>query len=84
MTILAGLGLGVERVTAQISMRSGRCSAHKLRPFDKRIVAVTRKLDNDEMVWRYGFGRNRLRRLTEPALDHPATKAAAEAAQEDS
>jgi len=55
---------------------------HKLRPFDKRIVAVTRRLDGDEMVWRYGPFRNRLRRLDAPPLDHPATRAAAEAAEE--
>ena len=54
---------------------------HKLRPFDKLIVAVTRRLDGDEMRWRYGPFRNKLRRLTEPPLDHPATRAAAEAAR---
>ncbi len=53
---------------------------HKLRPFGKKIVAVTRRLDGDEMVWRYGPFRNRLRRLHGPPLDHPATRAAAEAA----
>lgn len=55
---------------------------HKLRPFGKKVVAVTRKLDGDEMIWRYGPFRNRLRRLAEPPLDHPATRAAHEAAQE--
>ncbi len=55
-------------------------SVHKLRPFGKKIVAVTRRLDGDEMVWRYGPWRNRLRRLDSPPLDHPATRAAAEAA----
>jgi hypothetical protein len=53
---------------------------HKLRPFDKRIVAVTRRRDGKEMRWRYGPFKNKLRRLTEPPLDHPATKAAAEVA----
>lgn len=53
---------------------------HKLRPFAKRIVMVTRSLDGDEMHWRYGPFRNKLRRLTEPPLDHPATAAAAAAA----
>lgn len=33
-----------------------------------------------DMLWRYGARTNRLRRLTEPPLDHPATRAAAEAA----
>ena len=27
---------------------------HKLRPFDEKLVAVTRKFDGDEMQWRYG------------------------------
>lgn len=53
---------------------------HKLRPFAKKVVAVTRRLDGDEMVWRYGPFRNRLRRLDGPPFDHPATRAAAEAA----
>ena len=53
---------------------------HKLRPFDKKIVAVTRRLVDGEMVWRYGPFRNRLRRLEGPPLDHPATRAAAKAA----
>ena len=53
---------------------------HKLRPFNKKVVAVTRRLDGDEMVWRYGPFKNRLRRLDAPPLDHPATRAAAEAA----
>ena len=53
---------------------------HKLRPFGRRVVAVTRHLDGDEMVWRYGPFRNRLRRLDGPPFDHPATRAAAEAA----
>jgi hypothetical protein len=50
---------------------------HKLRPWGKRIVAVTRLLEGDEMRWRYGPFRNKLRRLTEPPLSHPATAAAA-------
>ena len=53
---------------------------HKLRPFGRKVVAVTRRLDGDELVWRYGPFRNRLRRLAGPPLDHPATRAAAEAA----
>ena len=61
---------------------------HKLRPFGKKVVAVTRRLDpadpsGNTMLWRYGPGRNRLVRLTEPPLDHPATRAAAAAAQND-
>jgi len=50
---------------------------HKLRPWGKWVVAVTRRLEGDELRWRYGPFRNKLRRLTEPPLDHPATAAAA-------
>lgn len=39
---------------------------HNLYPGDKRVVAVTRYLDGDEMVWRWGPWRNRLRRLDAP------------------
>jgi hypothetical protein len=56
---------------------------HKLRPFDKKVVAVTRRLDGAEMRWRYGPFKNKLRRLTKPPLDHPATRAAAQAASEE-
>jgi len=31
------------------------------------------------MLWRYSYSRNRLRRLDGPPLDHPATRAAADA-----
>jgi len=40
---------------------------HNLYPSDRRVVAVTRYLDGDEMVWRWGPWRNRLRRLDQPA-----------------
>ncbi len=53
---------------------------HKLRPWAKRVVLVTRWLEGDELRWRYGPFRNKLRRLTEPPLEHPATAAAAGAA----
>lgn len=76
---IAGIGGAHIRVAANWDD-----GVHKLRPFNKKVVAVTRKLDGDEMVWRYGPFRNRLRRLAEPPLDHPATKAAHEAAQENS
>ena len=39
---------------------------HNLYPGNKRVVAVTRYLDGDEMVWRWGPWRNRLRRLDAP------------------
>ncbi|MEM9464687.1 MAG: hypothetical protein AAGA90_04910 [Actinomycetota bacterium] len=73
-------GIGGRRIRVAATFED---SVHKLRPFDKKIVAVTRRLDGDELVWRYGLTKNRLHRLTEPPLDHPATRAAAEAAQED-
>lgn len=39
---------------------------HNLYPANKGVVAVTRYLDGDEMVWRWGPWRNRLRRLAAP------------------
>lgn len=72
---VAGFGGGRIRVAA--TYEDG---VHKLRPFGRRLVAVTRRLDGDEMVWRYGLFRNRARRLDGPPLDHPATRAAAAAA----
>ena len=53
---------------------------HKLRPWAKPVVIVTRWLEGDELRWRYGPFRNKLRRLTQPPLEHPATAAAAAAA----
>ena len=70
-------GFGGPRIRVAASFEDG---VHKLRPFDKKVVAVTRRLDGEEMVWRYGPFRNRLRRLEAPPLDHPATLAAVEAA----
>ena len=40
---------------------------HNLYPGNKRVIAVTRYLDGDEMVWRWGPWRNRLTRLEVPA-----------------
>jgi hypothetical protein len=37
-----------------------------LRPGGGKLIAVTRYLDGDEMIWRYGPWRNRLRRLDPP------------------
>lgn len=70
-------GIGGRRMSVAATFEGG---VHKLRPFNKKIVAVTRRLDGDEMLWRYGPSRNRLRRLDGPPMDHPATRAAAEAA----
>ena len=74
---IAGFEGGRIRVAAPFER-----GVHKLRPFNKRVVAVTRKLDGEETRWRYGPFKNKLRRLTVPPLDHLATKAAAEAAAE--
>ncbi|MGB1631377.1 MAG: hypothetical protein ACPHIC_10620, partial [Acidimicrobiales bacterium] len=73
-------GIGGRRIRVAATFEDG---VHKLRPFDKKVVAVTRRLDGDELIWRYGLSTNRLRRLTEPPLDHPATRAAATAAKRD-
>lgn len=70
-------GIGGRHIRVAATMENG---VHKLRPFNKKVVMVTRRLDGDELLWRYGPTRNRLRRLTAPPLDHPATRAAAEAA----
>lgn len=59
-------GIGGRRIRVAATFEHG---VHKLRPFGKPIVAVTRRLDGDEMLWRYGPTRNRLRRLTAPPLD---------------
>ena len=78
-------GIGGRRIRVAATFEDG---VHKLRPFDKKIVLVTRRLEGTdpetaELRWRYGLFTNRLRRLTEPPLDHPATRAAAEAAASD-
>ena len=70
-------GFDGDRIRVAATFEDG---VHKLRPFGRKVVAVTRRLDGDELVWRYGPFRNRLRRLAGPPLDHPATRAAAEAA----
>ena len=72
---IAGFDGGRIRVAA--TFENG---VHKLRPWAKRIVMVTRHLEGDELRWRYGPFRNKLRRLIEPPMDHPATAAAVAAA----
>ena len=71
-------GIGGRRIRVAARWKNG---VHKLRPWNT-VVAVTRQLnaENGDMIWRYGRRINRLRRLTEPPFDHPATRAAAEAA----
>ena len=51
------------QISVAARFENGRLNLY---PGDKRIVAVTRYLDGDEMVWRWGPWRNRLRRLDEP------------------
>ena len=51
------------QVSVAARFEDGRLNLY---PGDKRVVAVTRYLDGDEMVWRWGLWRNRLRRLDEP------------------
>ncbi|MDG2025536.1 MAG: hypothetical protein P8J50_00325 [Acidimicrobiales bacterium] len=72
-------GFNGSRIRVAATMENG---VHKLRPGNKKIVAVTRQLadDGETMIWRYGPGKNNCRRLTERPTDHPATKAAIEAA----
>ena len=56
-------GFNGDRIRVAATFEDG---VHKLRPGGGRVVAVTRRLEGDEMRWRYGPFRNKLRRLTEP------------------
>ncbi|NNE73610.1 MAG: hypothetical protein HKN26_08105 [Acidimicrobiales bacterium] len=71
-------GFGGARIRVAATFEDG---VHKLRPGAKRIVAVTRRLVDDELRWRYGPFQNKLRRLTEVPLDHPKTRSAFEASR---
>lgn len=51
------------QVSVAARFEDGRLNLY---PGNKRVVAVTRYLDGEEMVWRWGPWRNRLRRLDEP------------------
>lgn len=57
------VGEGGAQVSVAARFEDGR---HNLYPGDKGVVVVTRYLDGDEMIWRWGPYRNRLRRLTAP------------------
>ncbi len=70
-------GFDGQRIRVAATFEDG---VHMLRPWAKPEVMVTRQLEGDELRWRYGPFDNKLRRLTEPPLDHPATAAAAAAA----
>ena len=65
-------GIGGRKIRVAARWNKG---VHKLRPWNT-VVAVTRRLDpeSSDMIWRYGRRINRLRRLTEPPFDHPATR----------
>ncbi|MEM7142136.1 MAG: hypothetical protein AAF548_14020 [Actinomycetota bacterium] len=73
-------GIGGRHIRVAAEMKNG---VHRLRPFGKPLVMVTRRMSDDrtEMLWRYGPGKNRCVRLTEVPLDHGPTRAAFEAAQ---
>ena len=51
------------QVSVAARFEDGRLNLY---PGGKRVVAVTRYLDGDEMVWRWGPWRNRLQRLDAP------------------
>ena len=57
------VGEGGAQVSVAARFEGGR---HNLYPGDKGVVVVTRYLDGDEMIWRWGPYKNRLRRLTAP------------------
>ncbi len=77
-------GIGGQRIRVAAMWEDG---VHKLRPANKKFVAVSRRLvstgDEAVMVWRYGPWKNRLRRLSGPPLEHPATKDAHDAANQE-
>lgn len=51
------------QISVAARFENGRLNLY---PGDRGVVAVTRYLDGDEMVWRWGPWRNRLRRLNPP------------------
>lgn len=52
-----------DAISVAARFENGRLNLY---PADKGVVAVTRYLEGDEMVWRWGPWRNRLRRLSGP------------------
>lgn len=60
------IGEGGAHVSVAARFEGGRLNLY---PGDKGVVVVTRYLEGDEMIWRWGPYRNRLRRLT--ATDTP-------------
>jgi hypothetical protein len=57
------VGEGGAHVSVAARFEDGRLNLY---PGDKGVVVVTRYLDGDEMVWRWGPYKNRLRRLSPP------------------
>ena len=60
-----GEGTG-DAISVAARFENGRLNLY---PGDRGVVAVTRYRDGDDMVWRWGPYKNRLRRLTAPADD---------------
>lgn len=57
------VGEGGAQVSVAARFEDGRLNLY---PGDRGVVVVTRYLDGDEMVWRWGPYKNRLRRLEAP------------------
>lgn len=57
------VGEGGAQVSVAARFENGRLNLY---PGDKRVVVVTRYLDGDELVWRWGPYTSRLRKLTGP------------------
>lgn len=57
------VGEGGVHVSVAARFEDGRLNLY---PGDRRIVAVTRYRDGDELIWRWGPWRNRLRRVGPP------------------
>ncbi|MFQ5382024.1 MAG: hypothetical protein ACE5EF_10435 [Dehalococcoidia bacterium] len=56
-------GAGGSAISVAARFERGRLNLY---PGDRRVAVVTRYLDGEEMVWRWGPYRNRLRRLPGP------------------
>ena len=50
----------IDRISVAARFEDGRLNLY---PGDRRVALVARYRDGDEMVWRYGPWKNRLRRL---------------------
>ena len=57
------IGEAGTQISVAARFEDGRLNLY---PGDRGVVAVTRYLDGDEMVWRWGPWRNRLRRVDAP------------------